>query len=1291
MSKLTRYCLFTALAAGMALGFSARAEILVYDGFPTGSGAYPTADKSTIKSYGNALTTEKIVGFERQNWGSGTEVIYVFGNGTGLSLPDSFADLPSAVNIGSGSAGAYNSGQSDGERGVYRQLTSATVSAIRNARELHFRFLLSADAKALGALDTNSSTASLPGKSAFGAGLYLSASSAYGSYRNSNAKTARSIGFAIRRVKADCFKLCLVIVGAEDSFTTEGQVRVYDLVESVTAGATYLCYARIDVNAGADGKEQIQAFAQDVSDYDPSALLCDAVEANLIDDAGTGAPNSLNFAAGSYMTNGGYFKVDEFALATAAEDIMFLGKAGVSRLKDAAMTGDSGSYTVSATVTKAAATDSGAIADDGTTATVFSAGKVAEDALFSKEVSLASLPVDKTYQISAYAKNAIGAVTNVVGTAYNGTLTLTNVKDADEYKCVPGEVTVSRAAADPYPLTVNYTFTSATEGAAAGKTWVAPQPVVIPAGQVSATIRLIPIVDAAIAEDIVVTLSIQPGNYSAVAQTVDLTLKNLVVPEGYNAWVAPVAGKASVASNWSEGRVPNSTDKVLFDGDISNADCEWDGGVTGLATTVAEWKQLESYTGTITFDTTYTGDFKSLSVTGDVTLGGGTWTHLANTAAEEYRLKVVVVGNVIIGSAAKINASGKGFAKGQSRPGSAKGCHASPMGSAGLDKLYGDVKKPEALGSGSDKGAGGGAIYIEATGSFANEGQLNVNSFGGAAGSIFVKATSVSGTGAYYARAPESVDNSSYQAGSGGRIAFELTDSASITDDEAAFVNGKCATSFAFNGRNSAAGGTVLIKSISHANGILYVNGQTGVSYCYVRLQPEFKNMLAIPAGEAWTLDGIVFLNKPMAALKVPAGTTLSLPGGLASVKAYGSGGGIGGNGGHIATGNRGLVVDGGNLVLPAVEEHLIAYNWTFQSSQSFTLTGDVRVNAGGRIGVVAGYGVNYSMTNRCDLIISGNLNVETKGSIDATGAGWKNYKDTLPAGWGWTVNGECGAHGGVSSKHSGSVDYVYDSILNPMLPGEGAQNGDAGAAVFGGGCVKLTVSGKLTLNGAAHAKSNYQDVNAGAGGTINITCGNIEGSGLINVTTQSGYGGTQGGGGRVAIRLTGVDSDFTSYPLSRITVTQSGSESSGGTIYLQTAAESENCGTVYIKGDTGNTATCLTPFPSLAGGGENDDFSKAKIKIVNNGKVILSADAKVRELEMGNVGVMDFNGKVLTTGIATLIKSDGSASAKLTSGIYTAAQLNDLTGTTVYTDSVGGGKLVVTGATKAGLKIILR
>lgn len=280
----------------------------------------------------------------------------------------------------------------------------------------------------------------------------------------------------------------------------------------------------------------------------------------------------------------------------------------------------------------------------------------------------------------------------------------------------------------------------------------------------------------------------------------------------------------------------------------------------------------------------------------------------------------------------------------------------------------------------------------------------------------------------------------------------------------------------------------------------------------------------------------------------------------------------------------------------------------------------------------------------------------------------------------GWTINRKTGAHGGVSSAHASAVDYVYDSILNPMLPGEGAQKGDAGNSVFGGGCVKLTVGGTLTLNGNAQAKAVYQDVNGGAGGTINITCGAIEGSGTIDATTQSAYGGTQGGGGRVAIRLTGDDADFSNYPLSKIAVAQKGEQSSGGTIYLQTAGEGENCGTVYIKGNAENTANLLTPFPSLAGGGENDDFSKAKLQITDNGKVILSADVKVGEFGMGKDGALDLNGKVLMTSKAILSQFDGTMLPKLAFGTYTAAQLNEITGTSIFSDSVGGGSLVVKG-----------
>lgn len=921
-------------------------------------------------------------------------------------------------------------------------------------------------------------------------------------------------------------------------------------------------------------------------------------------------------------------------------------------------------------------------------------GAIGTDITLNEPKTVAiTIAEDACIEVGVYGINAKGtevtryAESGVMNAAVEAVVT----NDANERGLIPGVFTISRPydVATDLPIIVNLSW----EGGSAvqGKNYSGdlPASVTIPAGATSTTVVVTPLRDAESDNDETIVLTVAAGAYKSGA-TATMKILNLVTDPNYNTWFATADGKASDATNWSQG-VPQAGQKILFDSQFSTASCEWDGGVNGLATTVAEWKQLEGYTGTITFDTTYTGAFNSLSVTGDVTLGGGMWTHLANTAAEEYRLKVVVGGNVAIAAAAKIDASGKGFASGKARPGSAKGCHASPMGSAAADKLYGDVKKPEALGSGNDKGAGGGAIYIEATGSFTNDGELNVNSLGGAAGSIYVKAASVAGAGTYSAQAPVSVSGKEYQAGSGGRIAFELTDSASITDDEDAFVSGKCATGFAFNSRNSAAGGTVLIKSTSHANGVLYVNGQTAGSYSYTRLQPEFKNMLAIPVSEIWALDGIVFLNKPMAALKVPEGATLSLPNGLASVKAYGNDAGIGGKGGNLPVGNRGLVIDGGTLSLPPVVEHLIANRWTFQAARPYTLSGDVRVNANGRIGVVAGYATTYAYTNRCDLIVTGDLMVESGGSIDATGAGWKNYSDAVPTSLGWSVNSVSGAHGGVSSQHSIAIKYVYDSILNPMLPGEGSQNGDSGNAVFGGGCVKLTIGGALMLAGKAQAKSVYQDVNGGAGGTINITCGSITGSGTIDATTQSAYGGTQGGGGRVAIRLTGVDSDFTSYPLSRITVTQSGSQSSGGTIYLQTATESENCGTVYIKGDAGNTAKQLTPFPSPAGGGENDDFSRAKLKIVNNGKVILSTDVKVRELEIGNAGVMDFNGKVLTTGIATLIKSDGSTSAKLTSGTYTAAQLNELTGTTVYTDSVGGGSLVVQSGSNSGLVIFFR
>lgn len=928
-----------------------------------------------------------------------------------------------------------------------------------------------------------------------------------------------------------------------------------------------------------------------------------------------------------------------------------------------------------------------AVVSDGVTETVETVGSFTgsdENQTFAYAVPT-TLNANTTYSVRFTSVQGERTVETSAASFYTGALTLTKTRDAAEEEKVPAELTISRASADPVALPVTIVL---TEGTAKEGVNYQPMenPVVIPAGATSATFQVKPLVDTAVREDTTLTVSVGCGNTASEGVSVPVTVANRAIPADKNVWVSEGDTLASTASNWSLGRVPTASDDVLIAGSFSCVDLVWDGGENGLGDTVKSWTQEDEYTGTVTIKTRYPeaagSNATALNIAGNLTIASGTWTHPANATEETFRIKVLAGGDVTIGAGVKITAKGKGFAVNQARPGSALGCHASPMGSAGNDKLYGSMKKPEALGSGNAKGAGGGAIYLEATGAFANDGILTAASTGGASGSIYVKAASVSGAGTYSVRTPESVGGGSYQAGSGGRIAFELTSATTITDNEEAFVNGKCAAGFSFNGRNAAAGGTVFVKSPTRANGVLYISGRSGPDYSYVRLQPEFKNMLAIPANESWTLDGLVFLNSPIAGLRVPAGTTLSLPGGLASVKAYGGGGGIGGSGGHIATGNRGLVVDGGDLILPTVAEHLIANNWTLQANKPYMLRGDVRVNAGGRLGVVSGYATTYAYTNRCDLTVTGNLTVESKGSVDATGAGWKNYNADAPVGLGFPTSRYNGAHGGVSKDHSNAASYAYDSILNPMLPGEGAQSGDAGTAEFGGGCVKLTVGGKLTLSGSANAKSPYQDHRAGSGGTINITCGSLEGAGTINVTSQTGYGGTQGGGGRVAIRLTDADADFTAYPLSRITVAQSGNQSSGGTVYLQTAAEGENGGTVYIKGDADNTATVMTPFPSLHGGGEADDFRSATLAITSNGKALLSADVKVKGFRMGTTGKLDLNGKMLKVKQALLTKSDGTALPKLAAGAYSAAQLNELTGTTVYADSSAGatGRVVVTG-----------
>ena len=98
--KLRDICLLCFMLAAI---LPAAGEILMYDGFPIGNGGYSTTDKKALKNESqpaSQFTTSSIFGFNPKNWQNSTGVIYSFTSG--LSLPASFADLPSAVYVGDG-------------------------------------------------------------------------------------------------------------------------------------------------------------------------------------------------------------------------------------------------------------------------------------------------------------------------------------------------------------------------------------------------------------------------------------------------------------------------------------------------------------------------------------------------------------------------------------------------------------------------------------------------------------------------------------------------------------------------------------------------------------------------------------------------------------------------------------------------------------------------------------------------------------------------------------------------------------------------------------------------------------------------------------------------------------------------------------------------------------------------------------------------------------------------------------------------------------------------------------
>ncbi len=943
------------------------------------------------------------------------------------------------------------------------------------------------------------------------------------------------------------------------------------------------------------------------------------------------------------------------------------------------------------------------ILGNGETVSTNGTQAVAESGTASWTIS--DLAADKTWQATVLAENASGTDEKVAGTLYTGELTLGATTDANEYGLVAGGVTVSRAAADPFPLTVNYTISGSA--GSEGTTWAAPVAVTIPANAASAILPVVPIVDASVTEDVTITVTLAAGNYEMPAVTsATLTLVNLVAPSGYNVWIAPTDGLASVASNWSAGHAPTSSEKVLFDGDFSTKKCEWD---SAASSTVASWTQRASYTGTVTFDTEfpdYSGaTFPLFTITGNCDILGGKWSCRGNynnfgvtvdpmnttATAKRWCLNVSVGGAMTIASGASVTVTGRGYGYPSSNSGASQAYGGYAHG--GATTPYGSITEPfdpgrGALSQGDQKkkisAIGGGAVKLMVSGNLTVDGSIvalgtvdnNVVRSAGTGGSIWIVANQISGSGTIDASAcPKSQLSSdlAVSTGSGGRIAL-------YTQSPLAFQMAKVScsgTSYAgtsWNSKTKVGGpGTIYVKDPTQDHGTLYVKQSRDVSTIA-------NKWTGTPVVGDLSLDAVVLSGN--AQLRIPSGASLTLPS-LSAVTTDSDVAGI-----------SGIICAGGTLDIGAGDQTLKA-KVAFSSPTPFTFPANLTLESGARLGALNGifssagghFDTNFTVTVAGDLVVTS----------DAV-AGATRCCSILLDG-----TATRGVHGGSSRYNAATMTNAYDSILNPCMPGSSTVCGFRAGGVF-----NLTVGGTLLLDGTISSdgsdtrgnNNTWDGAPAGSAGSLNLRLGALSGSGAITAQGGSGaynYAGGAGGG-RIAVRLTGSGSTFSDYWKTNITAygvsyssARNGKASSAGTVYLQEATNAEAAGLVLIRNDLALQAgavsnLCATLYPGRGAGCDAPDaLKKTDLAIAGAAKVQLTDAFKIAGLSIENGSMLDLNGKTLT------VRSAKVNGVKLAPGTYAAGSTVEIGEGKLgdyLVDTVTGGALVVTGG---GFQLIVR
>ena len=584
-------------------------------------------------------------------------------------------------------------------------------------------------------------------------------------------------------------------------------------------------------------------------------------------------------------------------------------------------------------------------------------------------------------------------------------------------------------------------------------------------------------------------------------------------------WTGTTSTSWATGTNWSCGSEPGSADDVVINGNGTNAPTiDFSAG----AKTINSLSLGASTTSTLTFSNANTST-KRLVVNGNVMIGAsGTLTHTANTTTQTHVVNMDSA-NLIVSAGGTIDVSSKGYQNsagpGQGTDGSyqAGGASYGGLGGYGSGNLapgnaYGSSTQPVDLGSGGGNhngnsgGLGGGLAKLTISGTstisgsvYAKGGNYGSYASGGSGGSIWLTTGTLTGAGTISAIGGTGYINGATGGGGGGggRIAIYYTaDTSSIT-----YQN------YGGTGVFFGAAGTLYKKAAASTYGDLIVdnNNQDSVT--------DDRFIGNTPISEAITFNSITVQNYGY--LNVTSSANI-----IYSTLNWSTKGIIADNGGTFD-----LVSGGGNLTIPATSRLLgnttrtftgLTVNGTLTHSNNFT---------------TEQYKLNYT--------INGDSTVNSGGAIDVSSRGYQISEGPGQGVDGTSFYGSGGSYGGQGgfSTYARAIGNEYGSITQPNdLGSGGGYNGNASGS--GGGSLKLTVSGTLTVSGNIYAKggsfTTSYGCGAGSGGSIWLATGTLAGSGIISVSggnayingTSEGSGG--GGGGRSAIYYTTDTSSIT-------------------------------------------------------------------------------------------------------------------------------------------------------------------